>query len=183
MIVAGAQGRYVRVQLTGTDYLSLAEVQVFGVPLPPVNLALGKIASQSSTLAGYPTAVAASAVDGNTEGNFLDGSVSSTNLDVNPWWQVDLGASATISSIVIWNRTDCCAARLNSYLIFVSDTPFAPNDTLSTLLSRPGTFVTRQFFGSNPSNSTVIGAQGRYVRVLLTSTDYLSLAEVQVFGQ
>jgi hypothetical protein len=25
-----AQGRYVRVQLTGTNYLSLAEVQVFG---------------------------------------------------------------------------------------------------------------------------------------------------------
>jgi hypothetical protein len=27
---AGAKGRYVRVQLTGAGYLSLAEVQVFG---------------------------------------------------------------------------------------------------------------------------------------------------------
>jgi hypothetical protein len=183
VIAAGARGRYVRVQLTGTDYLSLAEVQVFGVPVPPVNLALGKNASQSSTLPGYPTAVAASAVDGNTDGNFFDGSVTVTNLDVNPWWQVDLGASSTVNSIVIWNRTDCCAARLNSYWILVSDTPFGPNDTPTTLSGRPGTFVTHQFFGSNPSNSTAIGAQGRYVRVQLAGTDYLSLAEVQVFGQ
>jgi hypothetical protein len=30
VIAAGAQGRYVRVQLAGANYLSLAEVQVFG---------------------------------------------------------------------------------------------------------------------------------------------------------
>ena len=97
----GAQGRYVRVQLTGTNYLSLAEVQVFGTPARSVsNLALGKPATQSSTLPGYATAGAASAVDGNTDGSFFDGSVTATNLDPNAWWQVDLGASAAVSSIV-----------------------------------------------------------------------------------
>jgi hypothetical protein len=30
MIAASARGRYVRVQLTNANYLSLAEVQVFG---------------------------------------------------------------------------------------------------------------------------------------------------------
>jgi hypothetical protein len=30
VIAAGVRGRYVRVQLTGANYLSLAEVQVFG---------------------------------------------------------------------------------------------------------------------------------------------------------
>jgi hypothetical protein len=28
---------------------------------------------------------------------------------------VDLGALAAVSSVVVWNRTDCCGSRLNDY--------------------------------------------------------------------
>ena len=101
------------------------------------NVAQGKPATQSSTLPGYPTAVAASAVDGNTSGNWADGSVTATNLDTNAWWQVDLGSSATVNSVVVWNRTDCCASRLSDYWVFVSNTPFLATDTPATLASRP----------------------------------------------
>jgi hypothetical protein len=184
-IAAGAQGRYVRVQLTGTNYLSLAEVQVFGtggVPAP-TNAALGKAASQSSTLSGYATDGAASAVDGNTDGNFFDGSVTATNLDPNAWWQVDLGASTAVSSVVVWNRTDCCGGRLNDFWVFVSDTPFLPTDTPATLQNRAGTFSSHQTAAPNPSTTINAAAQGRYVRVQLTVGGYLSLAEVQVFSQ
>jgi hypothetical protein len=177
-------GRYVRIQLTSSNYLSLAEVQVFGVPAPSsTNLAQGKAATQSSTLPGYPTAAASAAVDGNPDGNFFDGSVTATNLDPNPWWQVDLGASAAISSIVVWNRTDCCGTRLSDYWVFVSDTPFLATDTPATLLGRAGTFSSHQTSAPNPSTTIAGGPQGRYVRVQLTSANYLSLAEVQVFGQ
>jgi uncharacterized repeat protein (TIGR01451 family) len=180
----GALGRYLRVQLSGTNYLSLAEVQVIGTPLAAgSNLAPGKLATQSSTLAGYPTAGAAAAADGNTDGSFFDGSVTATNLDSNPWWQVDLGASATVNTIVVWNRTDCCGSRLNDYWVFVSDTPFSSTDTPATLQNRPGTFSSHQT--TSPSPSAVIaagGTPGRYVRVQLTGANYLSLAEVQVFG-
>jgi hypothetical protein len=128
--------------------------------------------------------VAASAVDGNTDGNFFDGSVTATNLDANAWWQVDLGASASISSVVVWNRTDCCASRLSNFWVFVSDTPFAPNDTVDTLRNRPGTFGNSGSLTPNPpATITTLGAQGRYIRVQLAGTNYLSLAEVQVFGQ
>jgi hypothetical protein len=179
--VGGAQGRYVRVQLTGTNYLSLAEVQVMGAPLVPTgpNLALGKTATQSSTYVDF--AVAALAVDGNTNGNFGPGSVTHTNLEANAWWQVDLGPSATVNSIVIWNRTDCCGDRLANYWVFVSDTPFGPTDTPSTLQSRSGTWGGHQTTAPNPSATIAVGAPGRYVRVQLTGTNYLSLAEVQVF--
>jgi hypothetical protein len=34
---------------------------------------------------------AALANDGNTDGNFADGSVSHTMLETRPWWEVDLG--------------------------------------------------------------------------------------------
>jgi len=97
----GIPGRYVRVQLTGTDYLSFAEVQVFGTPgsSSGSNVALSKAASQSSTLAGYANDIAGSAVDGNVGGDFFNGSVTHTNLDPNAWWQVDLGASSIISSV------------------------------------------------------------------------------------
>jgi hypothetical protein len=184
-IAAAAQGRYVRVQLSGTDYLSLAEVQVFGVggAPAPTNVALGKAATQSSTLPGYATDGAAAAVDGSTDGNFFDGSVTATNLDPNAWWQVDLGASTFVSSILIFNRTDCCGSRLNDYWVFVSDTPFLASDTPATLQNRPGTFSSHQTAAPNPSTTIAAGAQGRYVRVQLTGANYLSLAEVQVFGQ
>jgi hypothetical protein len=170
------RGRYVRVQLSSPDYLSLAEVQVFSV----ADLAVGRTASQSSTLAGFPSTGAASAVDGNTDGAFYDGSVTATNLDTNAWWQVDLGISATINSVSIWNRTDCCSSRLTDYWVFVSDSPFLDTDTPATLQFRAGTFGSHQTTAPNPSATIPVGVRGRYVRVQLTGTDYLSLAEVQI---
>jgi hypothetical protein len=172
----GARGRYVRVQLTGADYLSLAEVQVFA----GTNLAQGKSATQSST---YGTAGAARAVDGNTDGNFFDGSVATTtSFFPNDWWQVDLGGSASVNAITIWNRTDCCSARLSDFWIFVSDAPFGATDTPATLQNRAGTFSSHQTSTPTPSLTIAVGTQGRFVRVQLGGQTILSLAEVQVFG-
>jgi hypothetical protein len=154
-------GRYVRVQLTGTDFLSLAEVRVMGRRGGNVvNLAQGKAATQSSLLgSGH----AAKAVDGNTSGdNHIDGSGSVTHTlnaemsekqgghQANAWWQVDLGSSATIDAVEIWNRTDCCSERLKDYWVFVSDTPFAGSDTPATLRRRPGTRSSHQTTAPNP---------------------------------
>ena len=180
--VGGSHGRYVRVQLTGINYLNLAEVRVMGTPIVPTgsNLAVGKTATQSSTYGTWP--VAAFAVDGNTDGRYSDGSVSHTLQEANAWWQVDLGSSATVNSIVLWNRTECCGDRLADYWVFVSNVPFGPTDTPSTLQSRTGTWGSHRTAAPNPSTTIAVGgAQGRYVRVQLTGTNYLSLAEVQVF--
>jgi hypothetical protein len=96
---------------------------------------------------------------------------------------VDLGASAAVSNVTIWNRTDCCDFRLNDFWVFVSDTPFLSTDTPATLQNRAGTFSSHQITAPEPSVSIPFGVQGRYVRVQLTFANYLSLAEVQVFGQ
>jgi hypothetical protein len=151
-----------------------------GSPGSSTDLAQGKPATQSSTYP-YTGTGAASAVDGSTDGNFFDGSVTTTNLDTNAWWQVDLGVSVAIRNIAIWNRTDCCGSRLNDYWVFVSDTPFSPTDTPATLALRPGTWSSHQTATPSPSSVIAAGAQGRYVRVQLTGANYLSLAEVQVF--
>jgi RHS repeat-associated protein len=113
-------GRYVMVQLMGANYLHLAEVQVIGTS--GQNLALGKPSAQSSTALG---AAASRANDGNTDGNFADGSVSHTNLEYLPWWYVDLGSSQQITSINVWNRTDCCSSRTSNFNVIVSDQPIA----------------------------------------------------------
>jgi len=183
-ITANTSGRYVRVQLSGTNYLSLAEVQFStGTSTPAdTNMAIGKAAAQSSILSGFGSAGPSNAVDGNTDGNFYDHSVSHTNADANAWWQVDLGSAASITSVTVWGRTDCCSDRLSDYWVFVSNTPFAATDTPATLQSRAGTWSSHQTNYPNPSKTISAGVQGRYVRVQLSGTNYLQLAEVQVMG-
>ena len=169
-------------QLSGTNFLTLAEVQVFGSLQSAPDLALNMKATQSSTYAPGTTD-ASRAVDGNTDGLWGDGLVSCTFYTANAWWQVDLGASASVGSVVVWNRTDCCGNALSDYWVFVSNTPFGPNDTPATLQNRAATFSSHQTVQPNPSATiTIPGAQGRYVRVQLSGTNFLTLAEVQVFG-
>jgi hypothetical protein len=147
------KGRYVRVQLAGANYLSLAEVRVWGTQGNSVsNLALGKATTQSSLFS--PVGRASNAVDGNTDGDLTAGSVTATNLDSNAWWQVDLGVSATINAIDVWNRTDGSQDRLNNYWVFVSDKPFSATDRPATLQERAGTVGNHQTI--TPSPFTVI---------------------------
>jgi hypothetical protein len=175
-IAVGAQGRYLRIQLSGTNTLNMAEVQVIGSRASD-NLAVGKAASQSTTWSP-----ASRAVDGNTDGNYFDNSVSQTAADPNAWWQVDLGASAAVGAVAVWNRTDCCGSRLADYWVFVSNTPFAASDTPATLQARAATWGGHQTSAPNPVSLIPVGVQGRYVRVQLTGTNNLHMAEVQVFG-
>lgn len=168
---AGVSGRYVRVSLAGTGkILSLAEVKVH----PPLtNLALGKTATQSSTytdpVAG--ASVASKAVDGNTDGAYLNGSVTATNFQTSPWWKVDLGATVTVNQIKVWNRTDAVVNRLNGYLVEVLDASEQvvwSNDYEAGHPDEWERFLTG-------------GVTGRYVRVSIPGgNQLLSLAEVMV---
>ncbi|MCX5317030.1 discoidin domain-containing protein [Streptomyces sp. NBC_00154] len=144
------------------------------------NIAQGQPASQSSTAYG---GVASHAVDGNTNGDFYGGgSVTHTNSDPNAWWQVDLGASYTLSAVNIYSRTDCCADRLSDYWIFVSPTPFDTSLTPAQQAAVPGVWSTHQTSQvGTPTTLSLGNASGRYLMIQLNGTNYLSLAEVQVF--
>jgi YD repeat-containing protein len=169
-------GRYIRVQLGGTNYLSIAELQVLGIAAP-ANLALNKTATQSSTHASG--AVAGRAVDGNTNGVFTSNSVTHTLNDVNAWWQVDLGQVETIGIIKVWNRVEF-PERLSNFYVFVSDQPFTSTD-LTTTQNQAG--VSSYSISAQCGFPTELGIDrtGRYVRVQLAGTNYLSIAEVQVW--
>lgn len=171
-----ANGRYVRIQKSTAGILSLAEVQVWGraVSTPPVleNLSEGRPAVQSSTSLG---AVAARAVDGNTSGDWSDGSVTHTQGEASAWWEVDLGQTVEIERIDLFNRTDCCSQRLADYYVMVSDSPGVG----------PGQGAIFERFESSQVGSPTsipVNARGRYVRIQKSTTGVLSLAEVQVWG-
>jgi hypothetical protein len=180
-------GRYVRVQLAASaDYLSLAEVEVSGVAgatptttPAPTNLAHGRPAAQSSDLYG---GVAARAADGNTNGLWSNGSVTHTNSQAQPWWEVDLGAVNQLQTVRVWNRTDCCSNRLSNFYVLVSDAPFA-STSLSATLAQAGVSA---FHVPGPAGSSIsinVNRTGRYVRVqLAAAADCLALAEVEVLG-
>jgi len=132
------------------------------------NLAVGTTASQSSTLSG---AGPWRAIDGNTDGNWWNGSVTHTLLEAHPWWQVDLGVSHPIGTVIVFNRTDCCSERLSNFDVMVS-----------------GDGSNWQWIGgitgqAQPRNVFLTNAPGRFVKVQLRGTDYLSLAEVEVYVQ
>jgi Concanavalin A-like lectin/glucanases superfamily/F5/8 type C domain len=143
------------------------------------SLAIGQPATQSSTAA---SGLASRAVDGNPEGNFFANSVTHTDYNTQAWWQVDLGGSYSIPWLNIWNRTDCCPERVSNFYVFVSDAPFTSTD-LSATFNQAG--VSSYYVAGSAGSPSVlaVGRSGRYVRVQLTGTNYLSLAEVEVFGQ
>ena len=148
------------------------------VPTQRINVARNKATTQISTgFGGLPSR----AVDGNTSGNWALNSVTHTEQVQNAWWQVDLGAVFSIAQIRIWNRTDCCAERLSNFYVLVSSTPFAANDLNSTL-SQPGVSAFPAPSQAGTPTVLTIGKPGRFVRVQLVGTDYLSLAEVEVMA-
>lgn len=141
----------------------------------PINLALTGTATQSSTYIGQQNLEAKNAIDGNTNGNVWHNSVTHTNWESQPWWQVDLLSMFDLDQIVLWNRTDACSYRLSNFNVSVLD---KSNNTIWT----------NDFFtaGGWPSPSLIIdlpdNTLGEIVKVRLNGAEYLSLAEVQVFG-
>lgn len=168
----GSDGSYIG----DIDYLRF--VAESAPPPPPTNVAAGKAATQVST---YDVAAASRAVDGNTDGNYWNNSVTHTAGGAQEWWQVDLGAVYSLQTIKVWNRTDCGGERLSNFYVFVSDAPFDSTD-LTTTQNQAGVssyFTAGQ--GGTPTTITLNRA-GRYVRVQLSGPGVLSLAEVEVLG-
>jgi hypothetical protein len=146
------------------------------VALSSQNLAVNRHASQSSTAANGE---AYRAVNGNTDGNFANGSVTMTVSESQPWWQLDLGQVEPIQTITLWNRTDCCGDRLSNFYLIVSDDPFE-STSLSTTLAQAGVSSYYTSGQAGISKTFVVNRTARYARVQLSGANILSLAEVQV---
>ncbi|WP_396190678.1 discoidin domain-containing protein [Flavobacterium sp.] len=148
------------------------------------NLALKSKAHQSGEL-GFGGA--SLAIDGNTDGDYAHGSVTHSESNKNAWLDIDLGSESYISSVRIWNRTDCCRERLKNYWIFISKEPFSKSDTAFDLRGKNGVASYSRLKTYENSIISVDNVLGRYIRVQLGGSEnaegnYLSLAEVEVNG-
>lgn len=106
---------------------------------------------------------------------------SETNVGNEPsWWAVDLGAIYYISNVVIFGRSDCCAERLSNFIIEVirpcrNNTDWFEDSVIEVC-----------YFQQAPT--TILNAPcrkrifGQYVRIRLSSPNYLNLCEVEVHG-
>lgn len=136
------------------------------------NLALNRPASQSSTSQWSRTNDAQGAVDGIINGAYA----FHTNHEANPWWQVDLGRTARLDRVRIYNRLDCCAERARSLSILLSDDGGAWRE----VYRHDG-----KLFGGKDGKPLVVplnGQSGRYVRLRLNETNWFHLDEVEVYG-
>ncbi len=111
--------RYVRVELPGeAKMIHIAELQAFS---GDENLASGGIATQSSTGFGGD---AGFANDGITDGDFGKNKTTHTQVEKDPWLEIDLGSTRPIDRVVIWNRTDGSQeimGRLQGYKLLLLD--------------------------------------------------------------
>ena len=138
-------------------------------PSAPVSLAFGRPTQMSSHRPGYPYLYnSRHAVDG---GRGID-SCLFTDREKTPWWQVDLGSSRPVESIVLY--TGFAGGRFNGPPLTVS----ISNDGRQWRETRvdrprPGARLTLVF---DPVESA------RYITIKATGECILSLNEVDVYG-
>ena len=127
------------------------------------NLAEGKQATQSS---GKD---AQKAVDNNVN------TASATDIQEDPWWQVDIGRVQRVKSLDIYSPQP-----LGEGWVLISENPFGER-TAQELLE-DASIAKTAFAGERSSFRTEVAekCQGRYVRILLTGTKALKLQEVKV---
>lgn len=157
-------------------------------------ISLSKFTEQSSV---FNKCLSSNAITGVPHFGNLYNSI--TNMEKDPWWQVDLGDNYLIDEIVIWNAiTDSKSLFITdqSFYIFISLKPFG----LSTQARRSGmteiesckrrSSTFKKVF--NYIQCVLCGMKvsvdlpqclGRYVRIQSKGITQLALSQVQVIGR
>ena len=163
-------GRSVKI-VQNDQYLTLCEVEVKGAPsqvVPLANLArAGALTWQRSV--GW-SGEASRGIDGRSNGNYWDGSCTHSASMSSNMWKVDLTDDYRIHRVVIHNRVDCCADRINGVEVFVVS---------DAIMQFCGTVV--YVAGKNVFVVDCAGLVGSEV-MIVQQYNYLTLCEVQVLG-
>ncbi|XP_041649525.1 fucolectin-1-like [Cheilinus undulatus] len=136
----------------------------------------GKATQSTQYLHAY--SMASNAIDGNRDPDFYSGSCSSTSSQTDPWWRVDLMESYIVTSLIITNRGDGCAERLDKAQIHIGnslDNNGVANPLVKVIPHIPA--------GTSLKIPLTKPVEGRYVTVNLIGREKtLALCEVEVYG-
>jgi hypothetical protein len=147
-------------------------------PVKTRNLALHRPARQSSAWVDpglFPLGADPSeAVNGMLTGRYQFHTLS----EPSPWWDVDLGESATLHELKLFNRLDACAERANKLSILLSEDGKGWSEAAKIDLAEP--------FGGLDGNPLAISlpnaSKARFVRIQSNAVGHLHLDQVEVYG-
>jgi hypothetical protein len=134
----------------------------------PKNLALNKIVIASSRYPGTPDPQAL--VDGDRSASYG----VHTQIESEPWVQIDLGGPSRVRRVRVWNRTD---GYTDESLPLVLETADAPQGPWMERARKVGSFT------DSPWDVELGGASVTRIRLRVAKNGYLSLGEVEVFGE
>ncbi|XP_026104641.1 fucolectin-4-like, partial [Carassius auratus] len=139
------------------------------------NLALKGTAVQSSTLS-Y-TYGAANAIDGIRYAPGVASSCSHTDIQLSPWWRLDLLDSYKISKVTVTNRADGYLEQTAGVEIRIG------NSLENNGNNNPRCGVTSLVPAGSSVSFSCGGMKGRYVNMYIPNIQqYLTLCEVEVYG-
>jgi hypothetical protein len=154
----------------------------------PVNLALGKTVTSSSVHSGFTVGVITDGVLSNDRATYAQTFVSADG-DLNPWVEIDLGASLSVGRVEILNiQNSSTGGQMRDLTVSVYDSGHSLVYTSPAINPANSPYSGSYLLGPGQLNADNINATGRYVRVTRNGTGSsqnqcrLTLDEVQVFG-
>jgi len=128
-------------------------------------------AAEKPGAAVTPAQDASHAVDGKTDEPWG----FHTEMEENPWWQVDLGEVRKIDRVILHNRSDAFAERAAQIKLSFS----LDGKAFEEIFKNSG-----KSFGTGKAAITIpcAGKEARYIRLQLPGKTYFHLNEVQVFA-
>ncbi len=115
---------------------------------------------------------ASGAVDGVIDGTWG----FHTEIEENPWWQVDLGGPVELGRVVLYNRCDGTGSRNQRIIVLLSD---EGKDFRQAYQHDGADF--RGHSDDKPLEVDLAGQRTRFVRLQLPGRSYFHLDEVQVY--
>ena len=139
------------------------------------------------------------AIDGNSNARInarffqlgLDsiGSSAITNMELEPWWEMDLGEEKIIEYIDIWNTVELNAvdletnsAHFKDFYVLIDDQPFGAV-SLATARSNASHEYHKDNNVTRVFSLNSLNVKGRYIRIQAVGTTKVGIAEVDVIGR
>jgi len=154
--------------------------QIVSAP-PGKNIAVGCIASQSSVSIWSVSQDLATDAGGIINGKPKGLSQHHTNIELDPWWQVDLGEAKPVRQIRLFNRIDAVRDRLRNVIIRGSLDGRAWFTLLEKLDNKPfGGVDGRPLIWSPPASGTD-GCVTRFIRIWGVGESLLDFDQVEIY--